>query len=337
MLTAPRHPDHLNHKEAIVLIAAVCKIAGSASFIDDVRADLSAHGILGAVRRRDTPALFDWMVATLSYQGISDEVAAGYMRDHGQPRFYDLQAKLSRAWPCPKLQSYWHYADCGYRKSARTCGQAALLRHCPVPTHDLRNGRLAQMTYSLFLFVRDVMGSDIVGWIDRQLADVGGGCGNRVEHMASALVDPLCHVYGMSDKVVRMMLAELLIGAAGRTRPDWMQVGGSLIAIDTLVHNFLVRTGVQAALGMSHPYGPACYGPSGCASVIMAAAAEIDATTFNSDYPRHFPRFVQNSIWRYCAQRHFDICNGIKITADHRCRQLHCRLFKKCARLSTVK
>ena len=243
-----RSAKHLTPTEAIALVRTVCEIAGSRSFVDEVRADLSAHGILRAIRRRDTPALFDWMVATLSYQGISDEVAAGYMRAHGQPRFHDLQAKLSRRWPCPKLQSYWHYAECGYRKGARTCNAPHLVRHCPVPTHTFRNGRLTQMAYSLFLIVRDAMDSDLVGWIDRQLAAADTGRPDRIDQMGAAVVEPLCNVFGASDKVVRMMLAELLLGAS-RGRPAWVEVGGSLIAIDTLVHNFLHRTGVQAALG----------------------------------------------------------------------------------------
>jgi hypothetical protein len=38
-----------------------------------------------------------------------------------------------------------------------------------IPTHRLRNGRLNQTAYSLFLFIRDVAGSDLVGWIDARL------------------------------------------------------------------------------------------------------------------------------------------------------------------------
>jgi hypothetical protein len=32
---------------------------------------------------------------------------------------------------------------------------------CPLPTHDLRNGRLNQAAYSLFLFMRDVANGDL--------------------------------------------------------------------------------------------------------------------------------------------------------------------------------
>src|SRR4029077_10523648 len=69
---------------AIRLVHAVCCLAGSASYLDDIRADL---GISRAVKDHDTPALFDWLIEVLSFQGISDAVAAGYMAQHGSVRW----------------------------------------------------------------------------------------------------------------------------------------------------------------------------------------------------------------------------------------------------------
>ena len=43
-----------------------------------------------------------------------------------------------------------------------------------------------------------------------------------------------------------------------------------MIAIDTLVHNFLVRTGILQRFDADHPYGAACYRPGGCADIIAA-------------------------------------------------------------------
>jgi hypothetical protein len=40
----------------------------------------------------------------------------------------------------------------------------------PLPTHRLRNGRLNQMAYSPYLFIRDVADGDLISWIDRRLA-----------------------------------------------------------------------------------------------------------------------------------------------------------------------
>ena len=43
----------------------------------------------------------------------------------------------------------------------------ALLHHlptCPLPLHPLRNGRLNQTAYSLFLFCRDVAEGELTRW-----------------------------------------------------------------------------------------------------------------------------------------------------------------------------
>jgi hypothetical protein len=50
--------------------------------------------------------------------------------------------------------------------------------------------------------------------------------------------DATVEIYGVSDKVLTMALSGILIGAAD-DRPGWLEVGVQLIAVDTLVHNFL--------------------------------------------------------------------------------------------------
>ncbi|HEV7437168.1 MAG TPA: hypothetical protein VGO22_20235 [Pseudorhizobium sp.] len=80
-----------------------------------------------------------------------------------------------------------------------------------------------------------------------------------------------------------------------------------------LVHNFLHRTGVLGRLEAGHAYGPKCYVPGGCSSIIENFARRTDAREFNPDFPACFPRFVQYAIWRFCAQSKFNICNGDQI------------------------
>ena len=79
-----------------------------------------------------------------------------------------------------------------------------------------------------------------------------------------------------------------------------------MIAIDTLVHNFLHRTGILHRFGADHAYGSGCYRRGGCAEIIEAVAERIDARAFNPAFPAVFPRFVQHAIWRYCAQTGLD-------------------------------
>jgi hypothetical protein len=195
----------------------------------------------------------------------------------------------------------------------------------------LRNGRLNQTAYSLFLFMRDLADGDFVGWIDQRLATVEPGpC--RAARLRRALLEPLGNIYGVSNKVLAMALSELLLAGDTR-RQTWVETGTVMIAIDTLVHNFLHRTGTLRALGADHPYGPRCYAPDGCAGIIEHIASQIDARRFNPAFPANFPRFVQHAIWRFCAEAGLGRCNGRRIDDRAPCRQTDCPVFGGCARV----
>ncbi len=317
-------------KYAQALVRKVCDLAGQVTCIDDLQQDAIDAGLVTAVERHDTAAIFDWLIWILSFQGISDAVAEGYMDRHGNVSWADIKRSLRNNPGCDKLQGYWVFTGCQYHKSLQTCANLDQFDKCPLPRHPLRNGRLNQTAYSLFLFVRDLAGGDIVEWIDWQLAAYVGS--ENLSAARATLLDPLRNVYGISDKVVAMALANLLMGA-GATRPGWFEVGASFIVIDTLVHNFLVRTGILERLAASHPYGPACYQPGGCTDVLIGIATGIDARKFNPDFPRTFPRFVQHAIWRYCSQSWLDVCNGNQIDDRGRCTNMWCRLYSRCDRL----
>ena len=66
-----------NHR-AIRLLGRICQIAGASNIIDDARVGLARHGVIAAVQRYDTPAIFDWLIDALSYQGVSNSIAAAY-------------------------------------------------------------------------------------------------------------------------------------------------------------------------------------------------------------------------------------------------------------------
>ncbi len=91
-----------------------------------------------------------------------------------------------------------------------------------------------------------------------------------------AVVKPLTGVVGIGPKLWSLMLAELLlVGDPGRER--WVTAGAGMIAVDSLVHNFLHRTGSLRRCGADHHYGPACYAPGGCADILRRFAETIDA------------------------------------------------------------
>ena len=328
------HPQlNPNLAYAIKIVHATCCLAGSKSYLDDIRADLGQCGVIRAARDHDTAAIFDWLIEIMSFQGISDAVASGYIAQHGSVRWAEIAEALSRSPSCPKLGGYWRFYDCGYHKGSETCSEPRHFDACPLPRHLLRNGRLNQMAYSLFLFMRDVADDDFVGWIDRQLGAVNPHSPDRLAARREAIIGPLRNVYGVADKVVAMALSSLLLGG-GKQRPLWLDVGATFVAVDTLVHNFLHRTGILQRLCADHLYGDRCYRPGGCASILGLLAANIDAREFNRAFPATFPRFVQSAIWRYCAENGLDVCNGNRIDDDTRCDNGHCQLFRRCDRIA---
>ena len=246
----PNRDDPINH--ALPLVRAVCRLAGPFAFVDDGRDDLERLGIRAAVRRHDTPALFDWLMAVLSFQGIADRVARQYLHAHGNATWADIDRALKRRPSCSKLGGFWLFYACGYEKGSGLCSEPSHVCRCPLPSHPLRNGRLNQTAYSLFLFLRDIADGDFVQWIDDQLADAAQQpTPDRLTAMRAALIAPLRGVYGISDKVISLALSTLLLGA-GQRRPHWLDVGGSFVVVDTLVHNFLHRTGILAGFGADH-------------------------------------------------------------------------------------
>jgi hypothetical protein len=146
------------------------------------------------------------------------------------------------------------------------------------------------------------------------------------------LVEPLGHIYGVSNKVLAMALSDLLL-AGDAKRPTWIEAGAVMIAVDTLVHNFLHRTGILRDMRADHPYGPRCYAPGGCAEIIERIAGHIDARRFNPAFPASFPRFVQHAIWRFCAEAGLNRCNGRRIDDRAPCEQTDCPVFEGCGRV----
>jgi hypothetical protein len=316
-------------RHARTLIQQVCEIAGQENWIEELEEDAADNEIIAAVASHDTSVIFNWLMWILSFQGVSDAVAKGYMEKHGNVTWAEIELALATAPHCEKLKAYWAFNGCGYHKGAQTCAEQALMHTCPLPRHRLRNGRLNQSAYSLYLFIRDVAGGDIVTWIDRQLEPKAKAA--ELANPRTALIDPLRNVYGISDKVIAMALATLLIGA-GHDRPRWFEAGASFIVVDTLVHNFLHRTGILKRLGAVHLYGVGCYRHGGCCEILTMIAEAIDARRFNPTFPKVFPRFIQHAIWRYCAEGGLNICNGNQINDRARCLNKSCRLFGRCDR-----
>src|SRR5262249_36832998 len=112
----------------------------------------------------------------------------------------------------------------------------------------------------------------------------------------------------------------------------WFETGKGMIAVDTLVHNFLHRTGVLHDCGKVHRYGVDCYRPGRSAEIVRSLSALIDARSFNPKFPSVFPTFVQQALWRFCAADGLNLCNGNRIDDQKACEISYCYLFEKCHR-----
>jgi len=319
-------------EHAARIVYPICCLAGSPGLLDEIQSEGADKTLRACIEDRDTAGLFDWLIRALSYQGVSDAAAFSYMDRHGSVTWAEIESGLARTPPCPKLTSYWSFDRCGYSKWKQTCACPEYFARCPVPRHRLRNGRLNQTAYSLFLFLRDVAGADLVGWIDERLTLHAGRANASVAVLRIALLGPLAHVYGIADKVLSMAFASVLL-ATPVERNRWRELGASLIAVDSLVHKLLHRTGILQRFGAEHSFGPACYMPNGCAEIVAKVARKIDARQFNPKFTRLLPRFVQHAIWRFCAQDGLNICNSIRIADLERCADIYCRVYRVCDRV----
>lgn len=329
------HSDRTEHWAHFRRVVQPALALAPTTFLDDVTNSLKSAGVQDAVARHDSGPIFDWVLTLFQLQGISDAVAFAYADKNGMVRWADIEAALAPESDCRRLTSYWHLTDCKYQKLARTCSEPHLLNRCPLPRHPLRNGRLNQAAYSLFLFIRDIADGDFVQWIDDRLqqADPGEEDPHRAVILRESLLSPLEHIYGVGPKLWSMALADLLL-AGDPDRERWVATGARMIAVDSLVHNFLHRTGVLKRFDVLHEVGPACYAPGGCASLIESLAHRIDARVFNPCFPATFPRFLQSALWTFCATDVFGICNGRGINNNARCNNRYCPVFDDCDRVS---
>ncbi len=281
-----------------------------------------------AIARRDTPALYRLLMDGFSFQGINDAAARSFIALHGNADWRDVdRAMRSEEAACPKLTAFTTYVGCGYQKTGPNCTNPAALKGCLVPKLPLRKGRLNEQAISLYLLIRDRCGGDLVGFIDCTIA-IALEQSDPVTIAREAILAAFTSIVGVSRKLASMMCAELLL-SAGDSRPAWREVGKSMVAVDSLVHAWLHRTGILTAYRSSHPYGTRCFGLRGCEWIIRDLAERLAG----GGHGQPSPRELQHAIWRFCAADELAICNGWRIPARSSCEQSECPLWQGCARL----
>ena len=316
----------MNRDYVIGIICELCRRC-TMDIIAEAEKELHSEGIDLAVKRKDSKPIFNWIMHPVSYQGISDRIADTFIEDHGNVTYLQISRALNRvSKKCDKLAGFEAFTGCGYNKGRRTCQNPKMFPTCPLPTHPLRNGRLNILAYSLYFFIRDVCQKDLIGFID-QIVDQDKSPSEKRDQF----VKDLSRVYGMQGKIINMTFSTIFLGLRS-IKPHWLEIGQVAIAVDTLVHNFLHRTGILAYYDMNHGIG-ACYGKNGCLKVIEDMAALVDCSVYFPNYPKYFPRFVQLSIWLFCSEGGEGICNGRMINDREPCQNTDCPLYNMCDRL----
>jgi hypothetical protein len=82
-------------KEAVALVSTICHLPGNDQFVDETNQLAKEGGLRVAVKARDTPALFDWLMTSFSFQGISDRIAWSYIETHGNASWSVIERGLA--------------------------------------------------------------------------------------------------------------------------------------------------------------------------------------------------------------------------------------------------
>jgi hypothetical protein len=84
---------------------------------------------------------------------------------------------------------------------------------------------LNQSAFSLYFFMRDIADPDIVGRLESVI--IAARCNtDDFGPIQTAVLSPLQHLFGLSSKMLTIVLSELLIGDS-RIRQTWLDVGAS--------------------------------------------------------------------------------------------------------------
>jgi len=255
---------------------------------------------------RKSIKLYQYLLGCFLFAGGGDQSNLGYYANQRvKPTFNRVKRALKGA-QCLKLATFETFKGCRYQKTTNTCNEPAILGTCPLPKFDMKRGSLNHMAFSLYFFLRDVCGRDFYAYATQHFG-TGRLTAGAVNELLHAFIGKVTTIANVGPKLAHMALSSLFL-----TRWDYCQVGLHMIAVDSLVHNFLHRTGILDSCQLDHAYGPRCHTEKGCMGVIQDLANRIDCREFNPTLPAHFPRFIQYHIWAYCAKDGENICNGNK-------------------------
>ena len=333
MKTKGIHQD-LKEEQFLELISKVSET--NPTTVEEFSSDLLGIIHSGKTNRLMSRLLFSPLMEVLTFQGISDAVAISYMEAHGKVSYFKIQKEIRQAKRrnsiCDKLQSFDSFKGCGYKKTGPSCNNQKMVDTCPLGKIDMLKGTLNIKAYSFYFYINDHCRGDLIGhWDDIINKHFNPVDGSGLKEAKNALVSDFTKVFGIGDKLANMTLSYFLM--SDLENPSRLRLGQAMVAVDSLVHNFLHRTGILKFYKAEHNYGPLC--SKHCLSVLDDITGKIDARDFNPDFPAYFPRFIQFSIWRFSSvTQGLSICNGVKINDTKPCnRDDICPVFSLCAHI----
>ena len=217
--------------------------------------------------------LYQYLLKSFLFAGGGDRSnLVYYAKQQHKPTFNRVKQAIKTG-QCPKLGSFEAFKGCGYRKTINKCNDPAFLSTCPLPKFDMKRGSLNHMAFSLYFFLRDVAGGDFYAYVREHFGQ---------EELSDKAINELLH--GFVGKVTAIAnvgpkLAHMALSALFLTRyPGWdyCHVGLHMIAVDSLVHNFLHRTGILDNYQLQHAYGPRCHSQTGCTECVEVLASSCD-------------------------------------------------------------
>ena len=248
------------------------------------------------------------------------------MAQHGSPDFERLETLVPQA-ACEWSSGVSALQNCGFRKTANTCSNPTGLSECVVGKVPARNGLLARLAIGLTYWSLEKPHRTPWAWLESERVQFVGS----PAEFAESLVTDFSRLFGVSNKVGSMLVSDILLGV-GLKSSFYVEAGTSLLVIDRLVHNLLIRCGAVEAAGKAHAFGSGCYQHGGCRGLLLTAFDGVDASRINDAWPSAVPRIFQHALWRHCAGSEGNVCNGNQIRGDQRCAQ-RCPAKGNCARL----
>ena len=288
------------------IIRAQQKLFVDPYLTDSTEIEAILHQMMHGKPQHKSIKLYQYFLEAFLHSGGGDRSNLNYYHNQKyKPTFNRVKHALQAA-QCPKLASFETFRGCGYRKTTNNCAEPAFLKSCPLPRFDMKRGPLNEMAFSLYFFLRDVCRRDFYTFVTQHFGE-GELSGGAINERLQAFIGKVTTIANVGPKLAHMALAWLFLTRYSGW--DYRRVGEQMIAVDSLVHTFLHRTGILANYGADHAYGARCHADTGCLGVIHDLSRRIDCREFNPTLPANFPRFIQYHIWAYCGQGGENICN----------------------------